>query len=290
VIEQADLFKNIARIEITAKKFALELFSGMYASRFRGRGIEVEDIREFQTGDDFRAIDWQRTAQMGKPYVKNFRQERDLTVLLLVDVSGSCDFASSAGSKREMQTKMAALLAICAAHNHDRVGLMLFSEDVEKSIRPGRGIKHVMRILRELLSYKPKERKTNIERSLDTFNRVIKKRGICFLFSDFLDDNFEKSLARCAKKHDTIAVHVRDAGEIENVAPCMVFEDLETGKSVFVSSQQEVLEYIQKRKEQYERANHAARKTKAEWIDIQVQDSPVQKLAAYFRLRKKRLG
>jgi uncharacterized protein (DUF58 family) len=289
VIDHSDVFKKIFRFEITAKKFVLELFSGMYASRFRGPGIEVEDIREFQTGDDFRAINWQRTAQMGKPYVKNFRQERDLIVFLLVDVSASCDFAGSALSKREMAAKIAALIAVSAAYNRDKVGLVLFSQDVEKIIHPARGTKHVTRILRELLSYEPIKRKTNIQTSLQTFQRLTKKKSICFIFSDFQDDNFEKSLVITAKKHDTTLVHIVDAKEEAKVPPGLIFEDLETGQRVFVSSKQEIKEYIERRQEKHKERSKAVKKTGADWLDALTSDSPVQKLITYFALRKRRL-
>ena len=286
MIDRSELFKKVFRFEITAKKFALELFSGMYASRFRGPGIEVEDIREFQMGDDFRAIHWKRSAQMGKPYVKNFRQERDLTVFLLVDVSGSLDF----GEKREMAAKLASLIAMSAFSNRDRVGLVLFSQDVEKILLPRRGSAHTMRIVRELLSYEPLQRSTNIEASLKTFQHLCKKKCICFIFSDFQADNFEKRLAVLAKKHDTIAVSICEKREMNKMPPHIVFEDLESGQRVFISSEEEVAEYIKKRQEKQLLRSKAVIRTGTDLIDIDTKESPVHKLASYFSKRKRRLG
>ena len=195
---------HIKRIQILAKQRVLDLFYGAYRSAFRGKGIEVDDIREYVAGDDIRSISWAKTARMGKPYVKTFREERDLTITFMVDVSASLDFGSTLSTKRVMAAEIGALLAYAALYNHDKVALLLFSDRIEKYIPAKRGERHVSRVIRELLSFSAEGVGTDIARALEFLHGVEKKRSILFLLSDFLSHGWEKAFAIASKKDDLV--------------------------------------------------------------------------------------
>lgn len=284
------LSSKVRRLEISARRDVLDVFSGMYASAFKGRGIEMEDVREFQSGDDIRAISWKKTAQLGRPFVKEFREERDLTVMLVVDVSSSLSFGSQYESKRTRLAEVGALLAFSAIYNHDRVGLVLFSEGIQKEIHPRRGQRHAARLIRELIDFRPNNHKTALGASLDAFNMATKKRCICFLLSDFLASDYQKQFGLTAKKDDLVAIRLFDPFEctVPKLGLCQM-QDLETGNSFLVdvnSSVQEELEsQALKRQQEFDAL---AMKYRAGALSIDTKSSFIEKIAIYFKMRKEK--
>ena len=230
-----EVMNKIRRIEIRTRHKVEDLFAGSYLSVFKGRGIEFDEVRPYQAGDDVRTVDWNVTARMGELYVKRFIEERELTLLLMVDVSGSQDFGSVQQFKREAVAEMAALLAMAANRNNDKVGLLLFSDRVEMYLPPRKGRKHMLRLVRELLTFEPRGRGTDLKVALDYANQMMKRRGIVFLLSDFQADpeTYRKALNVAGHRHDLIAIDLRDPLEKE-IAPVglMVLEDAETGELV----------------------------------------------------------
>lgn len=286
-----ELHQKVRRIEIAAKRHVQDLFSGMYASAFKGRGIEVEEVREFQTGDDFRAIDWAKTAQLGRPYVKNFRQERDLTVMLVADVSGSLSYGSHYETKRERLTEVAALLAFSAIFNHDRVGLMLFSDKVEKMIHPKRGLRHGARLIRELLGFEPTSRRTDIAKALDYFNQALKKRCICFLLSDFLASGYEPPLALAAKKDDLVLIRIVDPDEAYLQEGIVSLQDIETGANFIVDvGEIDALSYTEAWKSHEMQLKDIAARYGQDRVEIDTKSAFLAKMIAFFKERKRRLS
>lgn len=282
-------FSKVRRLEITAKHEVLDLFSGMYLSAFKGRGIELEDVREFQTGDDIRAISWAKTAQLGKPYVKEFREERDLLVMLLADVSGSLSFGSHYERKRERLAEVGALLTFAAIYNHDRVGLVLFSDGVQKEIAPRRGMRHGARIIRELLSFTPESPKTSIAKTLDSFNMAMKKRAICFLLSDFMDENYEKQFGFAAKKDDLVAVRLFDSMEMNlpHLTLCHL-QNLETKKRFLVDVDADVARRVSEEAKKRENTLHSLiSKYGASGFDVDTKGTFLEQVVAYFKMRKR---
>ncbi len=248
----------------------------------------MADVREFQTGDDIRSISWTKTAQMGKPFVKEFCEERDLTVMLVVDVSASLSFGSHYESKQTRLAEVGALLAFSAIYNHDRVGLVLFSEGIQKEIAPKRGLRHGARLVRELIGFQPDNKKTSLATTLDGFNMATKKRCICFLLSDFLSENYEKQFGYTAKRDDLVAVRLFDPLEctIPKLHLCQM-QDLESGRSFLVDVnadvQAQVTQDAKKRAQVFE---SLATKYRAGAITIDTKSAFVAKLAAYFKMRK----
>jgi uncharacterized protein (DUF58 family) len=234
-----DLLNQIRRIEIRTRHKVDDLFAGSYLSVFKGRGIEFDEVRPYMAGDDVRAVDWNVTARMGELYVKRFIEERELTMLLMVDVSGSQDFGSVGRFKREAVAEMAALLAFAANRNNDKVGLLLFSDHVEKYFPPRKGRRHILRLVRELLTFQPSGKGTDLKAALDYSNQVLKRRGIVFLLSDFQaePETYRKALNVAGRRHDLIAIDLRDPLE-KHIAPLglVVLEDAETGELVEVDT------------------------------------------------------
>jgi uncharacterized protein (DUF58 family) len=209
-METKELIKKVRKIEIKTKGISNQVFAGSYHSAFKGKGMAFTEVREYQFGDDIRSIDWNVTARFNHPYVKIFEEERELTVILLIDVSGSNLFGSKMRLKEEMITEIAAVLAFSAIKNNDKVGVIFFSSIIEKFIPPKKGTSHILRIIRELIDFEPREKGTNISVALKYMRNVIKKRSIAFLISDFHDRGFEDALAIVGKKHDLVAVRVYD--------------------------------------------------------------------------------
>ena len=201
----SELLKKVRKIEIKTKGLSKNIFSGEYQTAFKGKGMACSEVREYQPGDDVRTIDWNVTARYNTPYIKVFQEERETTVILLIDLSGSSDFGTQTQLKREIATEISAVLSFSAINNNDKIGVIFFSNKIEKFIPPKKGKSHILRIIRELITFHPSSKKTNIEVALKYFNSVIKKRAICFIISDFMDDNFEKSLKIAKNKHDIIA-------------------------------------------------------------------------------------
>ncbi len=237
-METFDLLKRVHQIEIKAKGLSNNIFAGEYHSAFKGRGMTFAEVREYQYGDDIRDIEWNVSARFNKPYVKVYEEERELTVILCVDVSGSLEFGTSVMTKRNMQTEIAATLAFSAMQNNDKIGVIFFSDTIEKFIPPKKGRRHILYIIRELLEFKPRSQKTDIGAAVEFLTSVIKRRSTAFLLSDFITDrDFSKALTIANRKHDVVAVQVYDkrVAELPDVGLIKV-RDAETGHEALIDT------------------------------------------------------
>jgi uncharacterized protein (DUF58 family) len=236
-VEATDLFKKVRKIEIKTRGLSNQIFSGQYHSAFKGRGMAFSEVREYQYGDDIRNIDWNVTARFNTPFIKIFDEERELTVMLLIDVSGSNEFGTQTHLKEDQITEIAAVLAFSAINNNDKVGVIFFSDKVEKFIPPKKGSTHILRIIRELINFKPDHRETDIAEALAYLTNAIKKRCTAFIISDFLDENFEKALQIANRKHDLVAVRIYDEREysLPNIG-LVKMKNAETGKKMWVDT------------------------------------------------------
>ncbi|HOD11657.1 MAG TPA: DUF58 domain-containing protein [Candidatus Omnitrophota bacterium] len=236
-----DIFTKIRRIEITTKRLATDVFAGAYHSVFKGQGVEFDEVREYQPGDDIRMIDWNVTARTGRPHIKKFIEEREMTVMLVVDASRSCHFATTQELKSKLAAEIAAVLAFSAVKNNDKVGLLIFTEKIEKFIPPRKGLQHVLRVIREVLYFKPQGRGTNINQALEFLSKVARRRSVAFMISDFFDqdiaDTLRQGLTIANKRHDVIAITLNDPKEFD-LPDCGLLElqDAETGKRFSVDS------------------------------------------------------
>ncbi len=238
-METSDLLKKVRKIEIKTRGLSRNIFAGEYHSAFKGRGMAFSEVREYQFGDDIRNIDWNVTARYSHPYVKVYEEERELTVMLLIDVSGSREFGSSEKFKKNVITEMAAVLAFSAMQNNDKIGVIFFSDIIEKFIPPKKGKSHVLRIIAELIAFEPKNRGTNIPETLRYLTNALKKRSTAFVISDFMDDraDMELALSIANKKHDVVALKVYDERETELPPIGLVkLKDAETGDYIVVDS------------------------------------------------------
>jgi len=228
-----EILKKIRKLELRTRRFVETAFAGQYHSVFKGRGMNFDEFRQYDFGDEIRSIDWNVTARMGEPFVRKYVEERELTVMLLIDVSASGSFGSVSASKRELAAEVASLLAFCAIRNNDKVGLILFTDVVELYIAPKKGRTHILRLIREILFYEPTGKKTDLAKPLDFLNRVTIRRAVVFVISDFHAQNYEKALTICSRRHDLIAVVIEDPGEqsLPKIGTVRV-EDPESG-SVF---------------------------------------------------------
>lgn len=288
-----EMMRQVRRLQIRARRAVEDWLGGNYRSIFKGTGIAFEEVREYQPGDDIRTIDWNVTARMGHPFVKRFLEERELTVMLLVDVSASQQFGTQHKQKREVAAEIAALLAFCAASNNDKVGLVLTSSQVEKFIPPRKGPRHMLRLIREVLFYEPRDTGTNLRTGLDFLNRVLHRRAVIFLFSDFLDAGFERTLQRTARRHDLVAIACGDPRE-EVLPPVglVEFEDAETGQAVLVDSsrpefQAEFAARAQRRRRELRQLIRSAR---ADLLEVGTDGQHLDALVRFFHLRERRLG
>jgi len=232
-----EVIRKIRRIEISTKRLVNDVFSGEYHSIFKGRGMEFMEVREYQPGDDIRIIDWNVTARYGYPFVKKFKEERELTVVFLVDASSSGQFGTKERLKEEIAAEICSVLAYSATKNNDKVGMVIFTDTIEKYIPPKKGRYHVLRLIREVLYFKPENKGTDINLALEFLGRVVKRRAIIFLVSDFLSGEFEKLLRIANKKHDVIAIRITDPRELE--LPDVGFlelEDAETGEQILIDT------------------------------------------------------
>ena len=232
-----DLLKKVRKIEIKSKGLSNQIFSGEYHSAFKGRGMAFSEVREYQIGDEIRSIDWNVTARFSSPYVKVFEEEREMTVMLLVDVSGSKNFGTKKQLKQDLITELCAVIAFSAIQNNDKVGVLFFSDQVEKFIPPKKGKSHILTIIRELIDFEPEHKGTNIQEALRYFNSAIKKRCTAFLISDFLSEGYEDLLKISNRKHDLVALQIFDERETEipNVG-LVQLQDAETGKQIWFNS------------------------------------------------------
>ncbi|HHE38726.1 MAG TPA: DUF58 domain-containing protein [Candidatus Cloacimonetes bacterium] len=236
-METSEIIKRIKKIEITTRDIVNELFSGEYHSLFKGQGLEFSEVREYQSGDSFRQIDWNVSARMGHPYIKKFEETRELNVMFLVDCSASTLFGTKGFLKSEFITEVTAVLSFSAISNNDKVGCLLFTDEVEKYIPPRKGKKQALRILRDILYFEPKNSKTNIEKAVEYIYRLIKKRSIIFVVSDFFDQDYENSLKLLARKHDVIALRILDKSETDLPnAGLLSLRDPETGLNFTVNT------------------------------------------------------
>jgi uncharacterized protein (DUF58 family) len=237
LLETSDIIKKVRQIEIKTRGLTNQIFSGQYHSAFRGKGMTFSEVRGYQYGDDIRAIDWNVTARFNQPYIKIFDEERELTVMLLVDVSGSNEFGTRKQFKEELMTEIAAVLAFSAIQNNDKVGMIFFSDRIEKFIPPKKGSTHILRIIRELIDFKPQNQQTNLTEALRFLNNAMKKRCVAFVLSDFIDRNFDEALRISARKHDLVALRVYDPSEakLPNLGLAQLYNK-ETGKKVWVDT------------------------------------------------------
>jgi uncharacterized protein (DUF58 family) len=236
-MESSELIKKVRKIEIKSRGLSTQIFSGEYHSKFKGRGMAFSEVREYQPGDDIRTIDWNVTARFSHPFVKVFEEEREMTVMLLVDVSASENFGTKKQLKQELLTELCAVLAFSAMQNNDKIGVIFFSDKIEKFVSPQKGRTHVLRIIRELIEFKPSQKGTDIAYALRYFNNMIKKRCTAFLISDFIDDNFDDALKIARRKHDLVAIRLYDEREMEIPSVGLIhIQDSETGKTVWVDS------------------------------------------------------
>ena len=237
-MDTSELLKKVRKIEIKTRGLSQNIFAGQYHSAFKGRGMAFSEVREYQYGDDVRDIDWNVTARFHKPYVKVFEEERELTVMLLVDVSGSLDFGTIRQTKRDMEAEIAATLAFSAIQNNDKIGVVFFSDRIEKYIPPKKGRKHILYIIREMLDFKPESKRTDVAMAVEFLTRVMKRKCTAFLMSDFfVRKSFENELTICNRKHDVVAIQIYDqrAKELPDVG-LMKIKDAETGHEMVVDT------------------------------------------------------
>jgi uncharacterized protein (DUF58 family) len=287
-----EILKKVKQIQIRSSRLVNDVLAGEYVSVFKGRGMEFEDVREYQAGDDIRTIDWNVTARLGHPYIKRFKEERELTIMFLVDLSYSGEFGSMKQFKNEIATEICALLALSAVRNNDKVGLILFTDKIEKFVPPKKGKTHVLRVIREVLYYKPENKGTDISIALEYLLKVTKRKTVCFLVSDFITEGFERALRIANKRHDITAVSITDPRELEipNVG-FVELEDAETGGITLIDTSDGKMTKRFNRfniKNMQDRAN-LFRGMGVDLIDVRTDSSYVEPIMKFFRTREKRL-
>ncbi len=286
-----EILQKVRRIEIRTRGVVNNLFGGEYHSVFKGRGMTFSEVREYQPGDDIRLIDWNVTARTGTPFVKIFEEERELTVFLLVDVSRSGHFGTIEKFKTEIGAEIGAVLGFSAIKNNDKVGVILFSDDVEKYIAPKKGKSHVLRVIRELLYHKPQGKGTSINKALDFLLKVSKRQSVVFLISDFQDDGYWRTLRIANRKHDLIGIYLFDQLEVEFPDMGLVkVHDPETEKEVWIDtrSYQERLNYNHTMKERLGKLKKESERIKFDLITVSTTEDYVEPLMSFFKQREKR--
>jgi uncharacterized protein (DUF58 family) len=290
----SELMTQIRRIEIRTRRLVNDSFAGDYQSIFKGRGMAFDEVRPYIAGDEIRTIDWNVTARTGEAYVKQFTEERELTVMLMVDMSGSGDFGSVNRFKRELAAELTAVLAFAATTNNDKVGMLIFTDQVELFIPPRKGRRHVLRLIRELLAFEPQSKGTDIKLALDTINQIVKNRSILFMISDFLEDpaHYRKTLAMTNRRHDIIAVDLSDPMEhnIANVG-LLTLEDAETGELTWVdTSDKKWQQAFHNRVDKVEEEKHQAFiRSSVDRINIGTDMDYINPLTGFFQKRAKRI-
>lgn len=291
-METADIIKKVRKIEIKTRGLSRQIFTGHYHSAFKGRGMAFSEVREYQYGDDIRNIDWNVTARFNHPYIKIFEEERELTVMLLIDVSGSNEFGSRIQFKEEQMTEIAAVIAFSAINNNDKVGVIFFSDRVEKFIPPKKGASHILRIIRELIDFRPESQKTNIAEALRYLTNAIKKRCTAFVISDFLDTGFDEALRIAGNKHDLVALRIYDEREtgLPNIGLVKIFNK-ESGKYSWVDTgSAKIRQSYRNWWEMHQQ--YLARQFKRSGIDhvgINTGEDYVKPLVSLFKLRESRM-
>lgn len=283
-----DVLRRVRQIEIRSRRLVNQLFSGSYQAIFRGRGMEFAEVREYQPGDEVRTIDWNVTARLGEPFVKRFVEERELTVMLAVDISPSQAFGTARQTKREVAAEIAAILALAAVRNNDKVGLVLFTDRIETVVPPKKGMRHALRIVREVLYGEPTGRGTSVRAAVEYVSRLLHRRSIVFLMSDFLDTGYERALRVAGRRHDVIAVTATDPREVQLVnAGLIEVEDAETGAFALIDTGSKKLreQYAARTAAQRSDRRRALRQARVDQIDVAT-DAPYAKpLLAYFQRR-----
>lgn len=288
-MEAQDLLKEVRKIEIKSRGLSNQIFAGEYHSAFKGRGMAFSEVREYQPGDEIRTIDWNVTARFNHPYVKVFEEEREMTVMLLIDVSGSEAFGSEKKLKQQVILELAAVLAFSAIKNNDKVGVIFFSDQIEKFIAPKKGSTHILTIIRELIDFKPIHKGTDIAAAIKYFTGVIKKRCTAFLISDFMDSQYEDALKIGNKKHDVVALRIFDALEVElpkiGIIPTL---DMETGEVTWVNTSNSDVQKSYKTKAIKHKAelNELMAKCGVDCAHINTKDGYVKPLVALFKKRE----
>ncbi len=288
-----ELIRKIRRIQIYSTRTVNDMLAGQYRSVFKGRGMEFAEVREYQVGDEVRLIDWNVTARMGRPYVKQFAEERELTVMLLVDASGSGRFGSVAQTKNEIAAEMAALIAYSAIRNNDKVGLIMFTDRIEKFVAPKKGRSHVLRVIREVLFFRPEGKGTDVSAAIEYLMRVTTRRTVAFLISDFIATGYEKRLRVANQRHDVIALRITDPREVELPAVGLIqLEDPETGRMMLVNTRNAKLrkKYEQLRRKHLAEQAHAFRSMNVDRVEIRTDSSYVEPLVKFFKMRERRLA
>lgn len=287
----SEVFKQVRRIEIKTRGLVNHVFSGEYHSVFKGRGMEFSEVREYQFGDDIRNIDWNVTARFGHPFIKVFNEERELTIMLLVDISSSQFFGTQSKTKQRIAAEISAILAFSAMKNNDKVGLILFSDKVEKVIPPKKGSSHILRIIREVLTFTPSNKGTSISSALEYFNRIIKKRSISFLISDFLDEGYEKPLRAASRKHDLVGISITDPAEVQLPDAGLInFVDPETGVARFINTSSKNIQFAIKElnKKRLIARQQLFVRCKMDIINIDTGKDYIKPMINFFRARGKR--
>jgi len=287
-VDTKEILKKVRKIEIKTKRLSDHIFSGEYHSSFKGRGMTFSEVRQYQYGDDVRAIDWNVTARYNEPYIKVFEEERELTMVLMVDVSGSELFGTTTQFKKETITEISATLAFSAIQNNDKVGLLLFSDEIELFIPPKKGKSHVLRIIRELIEFRPNSKKTDINHALRYLSNVMKKKAIVFLLSDFMDSEYDHALKIVGRKHDVTGIRVYDRYEEDLPSVGMVpMLDAESGKTVLVntSDKQTRRAYKASYLETVDYFENTFRRSGSGTINTRIDESYVKKLLGYFKRR-----
>ena len=288
-MEANELIERVRQIEIKARGLSSNLFAGQYHSAFKGRGMAFSEVREYQYGDDVRDIDWNVTARMSKPYIKVFEEERELTVMLLIDVSGSLDFGTSRQTKADMVTEIAATLAFSAIQNNDKIGVIFFSDRIEKYIPPQKGRKHILYIIREMLDFHPQSRKTDVGEAMEYLTRVMKRHCTAFVLSDFYSNSsFLNALQIANRKHDVVAIQVYDkrAKELPDVG-LMRVKDAESGQEMYIDTSSKKLRQAHTRYwlEREENLRQTFAKSNVDWASVATDEDYVKAMMALFSQR-----
>ena len=287
-MEVSELLKKVRKIEIKTKGLTNHIFSGEYHSAFKGRGMSFSEVREYQYGDDIRNIDWNVTARFQHPYVKIFEEERELTIMLLIDVSKSSFIGTQNQLKNEIIAEIAGVLAFSAIQNNDKVGVLFFSDAIEMYIPPKKGKSHILRIIREIINFEPKSNKTNISLALENFNNMVKRKSIAFILSDFIDENYADELRHIAKKHDVVGVKVYDNLDMElpNIGLLQI-QDVETGETKWIDTNDAQTQKNYKQRAVFYDKNYEQSfiKAGADELKIKTEQSYVHVLMNFFKKR-----
>lgn len=287
-----EIIKKIKKMHIKSGRLVNTMMAGQYRSVFRGTGIEFEEVRDYSPGDEVKNIDWKVSARLGRPFIKLYREEREMVVMLLIDMSASLQFGTTENIKLETAAEMASILAFNAIRNNDRVGVILFTDRVEKYIPPKKGSAHIWRVIKEIFTFVPRGRKTDIEAAVAYLGKVCKKKSVSFIISDFLTAGFEKQLKKASRRHELIGVLVSDAGDFILPAGGMIaMEDFETGERIYLDAfdRHTRAAFSRRQRGRYENTLNLFKKSNIDCIELQTHTPVVNALSSYFHYREKRL-